>query len=939
MSNNFTKMESKLGLLDTDLTNQAVAHERLATAVYDRLDTLTAHVTANQETARNDLLERNKKLYDVIRQKTRNEMQKVAESLYSSIAQSLGTVKSQMIATQSDTERMKESFQETVDKALEAFKLQITEVTQPDADRLIDDLHTYVERSLEPVKSQIVSVQSQFGETAGAIMARLDEIDQRVQQSNCPPTLCKAAASGSTEEIRNTTPDPIEELAQVIQKRPKQEVKFDHPLDGEEEFVRDYQHLTNLEDAPEREESSSRSDVGYMLSHFCRMQALADLEEPATEGDINRAHAQYVDVALTHPSLGEYFEARKTQGRGRWWLDTPVIERMLTVPNKLSPAADDLLRCDRCSRCRTPGDSFHMRQGKCEAVLNVHHPDNQHFSTNVQTRLFTFCDACTDLYAPPQAFLVRVHRDYATVQRSVFYYEYTDGELSFDTRPTESETWVFHGVPLTYEVAQVEDSTIETRSVSASAEVRLPQTVQPKDINEMLKAVAKHATEHLTKLNPADITWKGVYNLGKTVFEIEEYIDNDARIRFWRTLPVSQKHCTMADILFEIVQHVLLENSSLRTLVSTDKRTARAAIQDIPSMTQYLAMQCITQEAVVDFNLLLPHQPPAEIPRNFDKLLNWFSVAASITPILGKLYADIPVHQVLREEMPLYIFHSLEPTTRKNVLNKMIDAGATLEMGPNKGEPVNLRNMTVEWLRNTCKRLQEAGVRSKRWTTKKFAAFINDSEVRQSIEDVVQEHLNVTRMEDETSTQLTRMEHAYKRDPKKQQPKPRKQGNPGIIRSGANGQPRAYATLQAAMSSKQPSKEHPCRICGSPDHWQNSCPKRFDKSLRDKKISETRRLFTAKIAAAAKSGNHGMCTKLSVMNSLDEAHIAEILDEVDPEDEQTSPTSSPPGTDSEPDDLSDTASVREGDEEIRIDSPFPSDTEPEDASSDAEGKA
>ena len=78
------------------------------------------------------------------------------------------------------------------------------------------------------------------------------------------------------------------------------------------------------------------------------MQALVtDLGAKEDLTIIDNAHKAYLEVAIAHLSLAERFASRRIQGRAYWWLDTPAIKQLITIPNELQQADETLGKCDR----------------------------------------------------------------------------------------------------------------------------------------------------------------------------------------------------------------------------------------------------------------------------------------------------------------------------------------------------------------------------------------------------------------------------------------------------------------------------------------------------------------------------------------------------------------------------------------------------------------
>ena len=54
----------------------------------------------------------------------------------------------------------------------------------------------------------------------------------------------------------------------------------------------------------------------------------------------------------------------------------------------------------------------------------------------------------------------------------------------------------------------------------------------------------------------------------------------------------------------------------------------------------------------------------------------------------------------------------------------------------------------------------------------------------------------------------------------------------GQGKDGPQVSPRGSPGRRRIYRRENPSKEHPCRVCGSPDHWASSCPQKQEASLK-----------------------------------------------------------------------------------------------------------
>ena len=167
-----------------------------------------------------------------------------------------------------------------------------------------------------------------------AIMQRLEELDKKLAEKSSTesdvdsveaPSESKDAPERKSEDVeslassetksKDTYSRDIDDFKPTLLKR---KVEFE----GEEEFLKECDLMTGeVKDRPDIDETSPETDAGYMLSHFCRMQALADLGNEEDLSVIDEAHKEYLGIATTHPGLSEYFTKRRSMGRGYWWED------------------------------------------------------------------------------------------------------------------------------------------------------------------------------------------------------------------------------------------------------------------------------------------------------------------------------------------------------------------------------------------------------------------------------------------------------------------------------------------------------------------------------------------------------------------------------------------------------------------------------------------
>ena len=113
--------------------------------------------------------------------------------------------------------------------------------------------------------------------------------------------------------------------------------------------------------------------------------------------------------------LSEYFAKRRTLGQPSraYWTYTPTIHRLLTVPNKLGPAQDELKLCDRCGWERLPGDIFQIRQGKRGAEVF----EDYVIPPIPQSQTVNFCEVSIDTsYTNPDVYLLKDHQGYRDTQ-------------------------------------------------------------------------------------------------------------------------------------------------------------------------------------------------------------------------------------------------------------------------------------------------------------------------------------------------------------------------------------------------------------------------------------------------------------------------------------------------------------------------------------------
>ena len=212
---------------------------------------------------------------------------------------------------------------------------------------------------------------------------------------------------------------------------------------------------------------------------------------------------------------------------------------------------------------------------------------------------------------------------------------------------------------------------------------------------------------------------------------------------------------------------------------------------------------------------------------------------------------------------------------------------------------------------------------------------VDDPNCKQAIADIVDAQLSsISHTSEASSPALTKLTHAYQRDTTKQTPKP---GKPESFKKKgshpAKRQAKSWASLRAAVTKRQPSAEHPCRICGDPTHWANACPRRHNKEFRDRKMHESFRNTTTKLNTLQNQGDtEGFGLHVQVL-AIDEQHYAEMQEEDDqhPSDQDAS------DTEESDDGASETASLRDGEEEVLVgpDSPCPSETDVSDSEGDS----